>query len=183
MHIKPQFITDKDGKPQFVVLPYDDYRQLVDAPPDVAQVASRSLISADRTKIILPNGGPGAYIDLVRLADYFQRRGTDDLGINQEDMAVNQRAQSLDKFPDDQRDTLDPFVRRHFLPPNSPYRNTMQVTTEVVDALVETGMFIRIKQSYPYFYRPVNALKIVVPALLEYLKEKGPASNPIPLNS
>jgi hypothetical protein len=176
MHIKPQFITDKDGKPQFAVLPYNDYLSLVDASIDVTQVAPSGLISADRTKITLPNGGPGGYIDLVRLADYFQRRGTCDL-------AVNQRAQSLDKFPDDQRDTLEPFVRRHFLSPDSPYRNTMQVTTEVVDALVDTGMFKRIKKSYPYFYRPVNALEVVVPALLEYLKEKGPASNPIPLYS
>jgi hypothetical protein len=183
MNIKPQFITGKDGQPQFAVLPYEDYCNLVNASSDATHVAPRSLINADRTDITLPNGGPGAYIDLVRLADYFQRRGTCDLGINQMDMAVNQRAQSLEKFPSDQRDTLDPFVRRHFLRPDSPYRNTMQVTTEVVDALVDTGMFKRIKKSYPYFYRPVNALEVVVPALLEYIKQKGPASNPIPLFS
>ncbi|HWW71745.1 MAG TPA: hypothetical protein VN089_17535, partial [Duganella sp.] len=183
MENNPQFITDKDGKRLFAILPYEYYRSLVDGSPSAAHVQSRSLLSEDRKKIILPNGGPGAYIDLIRLADYFQRRGTCDLGISQDDMdmAVNQRAQSLDKFPDDQRDTLDPFVRRHFLPPSSPYRNTMQVTTEVVDALVDTGMFKRIKKKYPYFYRPVNALEVVVPALLEYLQETGPASDPITL--
>jgi hypothetical protein len=183
MQINPQFITDQDGKRLFAVLPYEDYRSLVEASPVATQSPSRSLLSEDRTKIILPNGGQGAYIDLIRLADYFQRRGTCDLGISQQDMAVNQRAQSLDKFPRDQWDTLDPFVRRHFLPPDSPYRNTMQVTTEVVDALVATGMFKRIKKSYPYFYRPVNALEVVAPALLEYLKANGPATNPIPLYS
>lgn len=183
INIKPQFISDKDGKPQFAVLPYNDYLSLVDASSDVMQVARPGLISADRTKITLPNGGPGAYIDLVRLADYFDRRGTCDLGINQMDMAVNQRAQSLEKFPSDQRDTLDPFVRRHFLATSSPYRNTMQVTTEVVEALVDTGMFKRIKKSYPYFYRPVNALEVVVPSLLEYIEEKGRPSNPIELYS
>jgi len=96
-------------------------------------------------------------------------------------MAVNQRAQSLDKFPQDQWDTLDPFVRRHFLLPSSPYRNTMQVTTEVVDALVDTGMFKRIKKKYPYFYRPVNALEVVVPELLKYLEGQDPVRDPIPL--
>lgn len=176
MDIKPQFIIGKDGKPQFAVLLYNDYLSLIDASSEVTQVAPPGLISADGTKVTLPNGGPGAYIDLVRLADYFQRRGTISL-------AVNQRAQSLDKFPDDQRDTLEPFIRRHFLPSDSPYRNTMQVTTELVDTLVETGMFKLIKQSFPYFYRPVKALEIVVPALLEFLKEKGPATNPIQLYS
>lgn len=176
MESNTQFITDEHGKRLFAVLPYEYYRSLVGASPTMTQSTSRTLLSADCTKITLPNGGPGAYIDLVRLADYFQRRGTCDL-------AVNQRAQSLDKFPDNQRDTLDPFIRRHFLPPDSPYRNTMQVTTEVVDALVNTGMFKRIKKSYDYFYRPVNALEIVESALLEYLKDKSPVANPIQLYS
>lgn len=176
MNINPQFIIGKDGKPQFVVLPYNDYLSLIDVSGEGHQVTPPGLINADRTRITLPNGGPGAHIDLVRLADYFDRRGT----IN---LAINQRAQSLDKFPDDQRDTLEPFIRRHFLPPDSPYRNTMQVTTELVDSLIETGMFKLIKQSYPHFYRPVKALEVVVPAMLEYLKEKGPASNPIQLYS
>jgi hypothetical protein len=176
MNIKPQFISDKDGKPQFAVLPYSDYLSLINASSDVIQVPLPGLISADRTKITLPNGGPGAHIDLIRLADYFDRRGTCDL-------AVNQRAQALEKFPSNQSDTLDPFVRRHFLAKGSPYRNTMQVTTEVVDALVDTGMFRRIKKSYPYFYRPVNALEVVVPVLLEYIEEKGRPSNSIELYS
>ena len=59
----------------------------------------------------------------------------------------------------------------------------MQVTTELVDTLVETGMFKLIKQSFPYFYRPVKALEIVIPALLEFLKENGPETNPIQLYS
>lgn len=177
MDIKPQFIIGMDGKPQFAVLTYNDYVGLIEATGEGTQLAPPGLINADRSKITLPNGGPGAHIDLTRLADYFQRRGT----IN---LAVNQRAQSLDKFPQNQRDTLEPFIRRHFLPPDSPYRNTMQVTTELVDALVETGMFKLIKHSYPdLFYRPVKALEIVVPVLLEYLKTKGPATNPIELYS
>lgn len=190
MENNPQFITDKDGKREYVVLPYEFYLSLVGGSASAA--TSSSLLSEDRKSITLPNGGPGAHIDVIRLADYFQRRGTCDLGISQEDqdtdrklrdMAVNQRAQSLEKFPADQRDTLDPFVRRHFLPLNSPYRNTMQVTTDVVDALVDTGMFKRIKKKYPYFYRPVNALEVVVPALLEYLQANGPTSDPIVLFS
>ena len=70
------------------------------------------------------------------------------------------RAQAYDKFPSNQLDTLDPLIRREFLPANSPYQNTMQATTEVVDALVESGLFIRTKKHFEGFYRPVKALDV-----------------------
>lgn len=168
-----QFLLDSTGKPQFAVLPYDTYVALVKAAGETFLLGSQeSLLSPDRTKIKLPHGGPGAYLDLVAFAHYWNKRGW-------RDMAINQRAQSLEKFPTDQENTLDPFIRRHFLPGNSPYKNTMQAVAAVVDALVESGLFTRIKKRYPFFYRPVNAIESRADSFKQYLSEQGEPTKPI----
>jgi hypothetical protein len=166
-----QFINGRDGRPQFAVIPYEDYRRMAKA--DDAAFERVCLLSPDRTKISLPNGGPGAYLDLRMLAGHFARHAL-------ESMAINQRAQTLDKFPYDQNNTLDPIIRRYMLVSDSPYKDTMQATTEVVDALVESGLFTRSKIKLPAFYRPVNAIASVASAIREFLAEKGVPQQEIP---
>jgi hypothetical protein len=169
-----QVLLDQNGQPQFAVLPYRNFQTLVSSldPSILHNHKQPSLLSADRKTITLPNGGPNAHIDLVRFADYCDRYGIIDI-------AVNQRAQSLGKFPVNQCDTLDPFIRRHFLAPDSPYKNTMQAVTDVVDALVESGLFRNIKKKYEYFYRPVNAIEVCEKALVQFLQEQNRPKNPI----
>lgn len=160
-----QFILDQNEAPVFAVLPFAEYTRLIGNQnnPEEA-LGSPSLLSADRRFIRLPHGGPGAKLDVLAFVKWLEKRSI----IN---MAVNQRAQTLDKFPHDQMSTLDPVIRTWFLPEGSPYKNTMQATTDVVDALVETGMFTRTKQVYEYFYRPVNAIEVNWEKATEFLKE------------
>jgi len=149
-----QFILDQHESPVFAVLPYAEYMRLIANQNDAHSMApALSLLSEDGRHIRLPHGGPDAQLDIVELLLVLKARGITDL-------AINQRAQTLQKFPDDQADTLDPIIRRELLGQDSPYKNTMQAVTEVVDALVETGIFSRAKKSYPCFYRPVNALVV-----------------------
>ncbi|WP_460421856.1 hypothetical protein [Pseudomonas sp. ZL2] len=149
-----QFILDQNEAPIFAVLPYAEYTRLVENQRTGAEAPlSPSLLSPDGRYIRLPHGGPGAKLDVLAFVKWLEKRSI----VN---MAINQRAQTLDKFPANQSGTLDPVIRSFFLPQNSPYKNTMQATTDVVDALVETGVFTRIKQSYEYFYRPVNAIEV-----------------------
>ncbi|MDD2113824.1 hypothetical protein NP554_18780 [Pseudomonas asiatica] len=162
-----QLILDQNEAPIFAVLPYAEYTRLIanQSNPKEALTAP-SLLSEDRRYIRLPHGGPGAKLDVVELLDWLNARAITDL-------AINQRAQTLDKFPQDQSMTLDPIIRRVFLPESSPYKNTMQAVAEVVDALVETGCFKRIKKSYPSFYRAVNALEIDWTEASQFLKGRA----------
>jgi len=147
-----QFILDQNESPMFAVLPYAEYMRLIANQNEVQDTANApSLLSEDGRYIRLPHGGPDAQLDIVELLLLLESKGITDL-------AINQRAQTLQKFPDEQADTLDPIIRRELLGKDSPYQNTMQAVTEVVDALVETGIFSRTKKSYSCFYRPVNAL-------------------------
>ncbi|WP_256824927.1 hypothetical protein [Pseudomonas kurunegalensis] len=160
-----QFILDQNEAPMFAVLPYAEYTRLIENQSNpVEALSAPSLLSADRRFIRLPHGGPGAKLDVFKLLDWLNARAITDL-------AINQRAQTLDKFPQDQSMTLDPIIRRVFLGEGSPYKNTMQAVTEVVDALEETGYFKRTKKSYPsLFYRPVNALEIDWAKAAQFLK-------------
>jgi hypothetical protein len=167
-----QFILDKSKNPTHAILDIDTYRDLIrqgknDLP------TNPSLLSEDGLYVRLPHGGPGACIDLIRLIDYAERNSLLNL-------AINARQQTLEKFQPDQMASLDPMLRICFLPKNSPYRNTMQATSEVVDALVETGLFIRSKRSYEHYYRPVNALDIVEKEVEAFLKKHKRPYNPIP---
>lgn len=167
-----QFIESSDGEPLFAVIPYKEYLHLRSQVPQTGMPVTPSLLSADGRFIRLPNAGPGVFLDVLKLADLVERRGLLDL-------AINQRAQSLDKFPPEQRSTLDPLIRRAFLPAGSSYTNTMQATNEVVDAIVQTGLFRRIQKTYDLFYRPVKALQVVPEALEKFLAEHGRPVDPI----
>ncbi|QVW25356.1 hypothetical protein KJF94_07215 [Pseudomonas hormoni] len=150
-----QFIHGESGEAVFAVLPIDDYRALI-AGGSASESPSRlnPLLNEEQTMIKLPYGGPNAYLSVPELLDYLRKHEIQHL-------AVNQRAQTLDKFPDNQLMTLDPIIRREFLG-DLRYKNTMQATNEVVDALVATGKFRRCKQRYEgIFSRPVNALEVV----------------------
>lgn len=150
-----QFLHDKAGNPVFAVLSMDYYRSLTASESPAIEVGPPNLLVDDGYTVKLPYGGPDAQIDIRDLVRYLLKNGVYDL-------AINQRAQSLDKYPEDQRMTLDPIIRHDFLAKSSPYKNTMQATADVVEALVKSGYFVRIKKKYPYLSRTVNALAIVM---------------------
>jgi len=167
-----QILVDSQGKPAYAVLPYQHYLTLIQDEMKNETQPTNSLLSHDGRYITLPNGGPGARIDVLRLADLVQRRGLFRI-------AINQRAQALDKFPKDQRATLDPLIRRVFLAEDSAYKNTMQASQEVVDALVETGIFKRVQADFDCFYRAVKALEVDNDGLAAYLEKHGSTDSPI----
>lgn len=148
-----QFIHNEAGEAEYAVLPIAHYRALT-AEGSGQEMAPHPLLTEDGTAIKLPYGGPGVCLVIEDLVQYFKENKIKDL-------AINQRAQSLDKYPDEQQMTLDPIIRRVFLVDTSPYRNTMQATAEVIDALVSTGRFRRTKKRYDFFNRAVNALELV----------------------
>lgn len=163
-----QFIHSADGQPLFAVVPMAIYQTLVDNNLSENLPKTASLLSADGRYVRLPNAGPNFHLDVLRLADLFERRGTTCI-------AIAQRAQTLDKFDEEQaRNGLDPLIRRLFLPENSPYRNTMQASNEVVDALVQTGIFEPTMAKFPAWYRPVKSLKINEKELQEFIQKHGP---------
>lgn len=161
-----QYINDSQGKPAFAVIPIADFVAMgTSAAPSLEERSS--LLSEDGLSISLPHGG-GAVIDLRQFIYAWIRRGTVSMS-----MPVNKRRQRYDEFSHETINTLDPVLRRCFLPADSPYRNTMQATTAVVDALVETGVFELVTNSHPGFYRPVQCLRIDEVAANEFIKEHG----------
>lgn len=150
-----QFIHGDDGEAVFAVMPIGMYRNLIaGGARSEASASNHPLLNEEQTMIKLPYGGPNAYLHVPDLLAYLKDHGITHL-------AINQRAQTLDKFPPEQSMTLDPIIRREFLG-DLRYKNTMQATTEVIDALVSTGHFRRIKQRYEgMFNRAVNALEVI----------------------
>lgn len=168
-----QFLLGSDHQPVFAVLPYEEYRKLLKLASENQTATPRP--SSDKHKTVpLPHGGPGASLDLVRLAAYCIQHDI-------ESIAVNMRAQSYDKFPPNQLNTLDPLIRREFLPQGSPYKNTMQATTELVNSLVDSGLFINAKRHFPGFYRPVNALDVCRDAMGAFWVANGSPESQIEL--
>ncbi|XEG73997.1 hypothetical protein QA447_07140 [Pseudomonas sp. abacavir_1] len=163
-----QVIYDMNNKPAFAVLPYPEYEKIMTLLAEKLDQPS-PLLSEDGLFIRLPHGGPDACIDLIVLANYCYERSL--IAI-----AIGARQQRLSKFDANQVGALDPLIRMCFLRPDSPYRNTMQATTEVVDALVETGLFKRTKRDFnnakegQQFYRPVLALDVNEDAVKAFVK-------------
>lgn len=163
-----QVIYDTNNKPAFAVLPYHEYEKIMTLLAEKLDQPS-PLLSEDGLFIRLPHGGPDAQIDLIVLANYCYERSL--IAI-----AIGARQQRLSKFEINQVGALDPMIRMCFLKQDSPYRNTMQATTEVVDALVETGMFKRTKRDFnnavegQQFYRPVLALEVNEAAVKAFVK-------------
>lgn len=162
-----QFINGPDGTPAFAVIPYADFLALEGRDEGNTTSSSDSLLSEDGLYITLPHGGPGARLDLRQFIDAWVRRGTISV------LAVNKRQQGLSKFTGDAANSLDPILRRCFLPEGSPYVNSMQATTPVVDALVETGVFHKTVQHMPGFYRAVQCIAIDEDKAREFLRKHG----------
>lgn len=149
-----QFIHNEAGEAEYAVMPIRDYRKLVSATEAGFEDEAHRLLTEDKKAVRLPYAGPGTVLDIEDLISYLTKHGINDL-------AINQRAQTLDKFPKEQAMTLDPIIRREFLVPGSPYANTMQASIDVVDALVSTGRFRRTKKRYSFFNRAVNAIELL----------------------
>lgn len=147
-----QFIHNENGEAEYAVMPIAYYRSLTSQGSD--SDTAHPLLTQDKKAVKLPYGGPGTCLVIDDLVDYLKKHGIKDL-------AINQRAQVLGAYPKEQEMTLDPIIRREFLMQDSSYRNTMQATGEVVDALVSTGRFRRTKKRYDFFNRAVNALELV----------------------
>ncbi len=169
-----QYINDADGKPVFVVIPYAELSR--GDSPAVAESnagASDSLLSDDGLFIRLPHGGPNARVDLLQFIDAWARRGTISV------LAINKRRQTYEEFEGEARNGLDAILRRCFLPKDSPYKNTMQATTAVVDALIETGVFSRSIESMPGYYRPVQCIRLNEEKAAEFLQKHGKPNAPL----
>lgn len=150
MSVPAQIIHDANEQPLFAVLPYQVYTELMQK----AQL--RSTPQEARLRFVrLPYGGPDARLDVLKLVEWMLREKIYEI-------PVNQRAQGYDKFPADQLLTLDPLIRRYFLKKDSPYINTMQATSEVIDTLEKTGLFERSRMKTPAFFRAVNSIKLNV---------------------
>lgn len=163
-----QFLSDDSGKPVFAVLPVAVYQALIEQQNGSELPTAPSLLSANGRYVKLPYGGPEARLDLLRLTDLCQRLQTTRL-------AIGHRAQGLDKFSDQEvRHGLDPWIRRFFLGEDSPYKNTMQATSEVVAALVKSGLFERATLRFPHYHRAVKSLKVNQAALRAFLGQHGP---------
>lgn len=172
-----QYINGADGKPAFVVIPYAEFSR--GDSPVVAEgeaSASDSLLSDDGLFIRLPHGGPDAKIDLLQFIDAWARRGTISV------LAINKRRQAYEKFEGEALNGLDAILRRCFLPKDSPYKNTMQATTAVVDALVETGVFSRSLESMLGYYRPVQCIRINEEKAAEFLQKHGKPNAPLDIH-
>ncbi len=81
MTSKAQFIYDDEQQPLFAILPYAEYKRLLGEDQPAPQ--KPSLLSEDRLSVRLPNGGPGAHIDLPRFVDYWCKTGLLSMPINQ----------------------------------------------------------------------------------------------------
>lgn len=161
-----QFINHPDGSPQFAVIPYREYRKLLQEKTELLAKkgyydgcrsldrevdSAEPLLSADGCFITLPNGR-GARLDLRQfIAVWLKSRPS-------MTMMVNRRNRAYSTFEGEERNTLDPIIRRCFLPPDSPYLNTVQATTAVVEALLQTGIFTEERKSLPGYYRPVKCI-------------------------
>ena len=178
MSLRYQYINGADGQPAFVVIPYAEFSR------DQSQVeaksheefASDSLLSADGLFVRLPHGGPDARMDLRQFIDAWVRRGTISV------LAIYKKQQAYEKFKNEAQNGLDAILRRCFLPKDSPYINTMQATTAVVDALVETGVFSQSLESMPGFYRPVQCIRINDEKAVEFLHTHGKPTHPLDIH-
>jgi hypothetical protein len=156
-----QFLYSDDGQPLFAVITYEQFKMVShllsnNAPPQMQQTLvsqkKSDLLSADGSSITLPHGG-GNQLCIADLVEYFLSNCIVKL-------AINQRAQRFDVYPDNQKSTLDPLIRWNCLK-NTPYLNTMQSVQSFIDALVSTGIFKRTTHFFPMFKRSVNAIEII----------------------
>lgn len=183
-----QILKDEHGNPLFAVIPYLDYLNLLKELDKKNQQAPVSNI----TEIPLPYS-KGAFLDVIRFVDFFH--SLHQQGINS--IPVDARNEVLDSLleryttPESQKyPGLDVLIRLCFLPADSPYKNTRQAVKEVVHSLENTGIFTLTTETFPNFYRAVNAIQYNPNAGLAYLQKHGAIdkngistiTSPIPLN-
>ncbi|MGZ9568792.1 hypothetical protein ACVTTK_05435 [Alcaligenes nematophilus] len=161
-----QFINDAMNNPLFAIIPIDLYRQLQQQGADLDPAPRPSLLSEDGRFVTLPYGGPDARIDVALFICLWHRQGL-------WQMPINKRAHKYSDFPENRTMTLDPVIRRVFLNPGSAYVNTMQASDDVVEALVETGAFKRVKVANPSFSRPVDGIEIIASGADKFLEQHG----------
>jgi hypothetical protein len=156
-----QYINDEGGTPIFAIVPMARYMELLKAnkADDATEASSASLFNADEWVVKLPHAGVFGFLDVRALITWMRNTFPDHT------VAINNRAQSLSAFPDEQYETLDPWIRRNLSEPAQKYLNTMQATNAVVDALVETGIFKRVKMSVSWSPRKINGLRLDVDKL------------------
>lgn len=166
---KVQFITDENNVNVFAVVPIKLYEALVEGQEIPLDIQTKSrLLSADGRYVSFLNAEPSAKLDVLQLVELLKRLGA-------KNIAIAQRAQTLEKFEKEQiLNGLDPMLRTFFLPKDSPYRNTMQANNELVQALVETGIFQHTTAKFDAWYRPVKSLKINQRALESFIEKHGP---------
>ncbi|RJG12915.1 hypothetical protein D3879_06440 [Pseudomonas cavernicola] len=185
------------GRSDFLILwspsaSYDEYKRVF--PTEGQPVAKTEIKEGIPLSIRLPNGGPNATIDLPSFVDYWCRKGI-------LSMPISQRAKPFKDFEPRERFSVEALVRVSFI--SESYRNTMQVTTEVAQELIATGLFklvkfdsARMKDGYPFvrsealvkeehavldiekYSRAVKCLEIVEDVAVQYVKEHKP-SKPI----
>lgn len=181
-----QFVNDQEGLPVLAILPYPLYEKLIAMQPQVTELPNP--LNVEGRYINLPEA-PGEKIDLDRLVEYCLSQSAESMAAGDDSdeilrdyelsLPVNARTQALELFKRQQRGGLDHLIREHFLPEDSPYKNTMQATAAVVDALVKTGLFVKTKRKFD-FYRPVNALDFNQAAGLKFREGKPKVDKPIP---
>lgn len=184
-----QFILGEDQEPLFAVIPYSEYTRVF-APKEQA-IKDLESPKGIPLSIRLPNGGSKAAIDLSQFVEYWCRNGI-------LSMPINQRAKPLKDFEYRERFSIEAMVRVCFVPES--YRNTMQMTKEVTDKLVATGLFREVKfdsarlQSdgeifrrsealvteehahldFAKYSRAVKCLEIVEDVAIQFMKENKP---------
>lgn len=152
---------DASGNPIQVLLSWVEYQKLINP-----EKPGKSLETNDPNRIRLPGTNGLMALDVQALVENLHVLGAVVI-------PINCKAQALDAFGENENVTLEVVVRC-MLGQESPYKNTMQCTNALVDALVETGRFercraksakLQINHSCPYplkqFYRPVHCLRIV----------------------
>ncbi|SEI41647.1 hypothetical protein SAMN04244572_00112 [Azotobacter beijerinckii] len=129
-----QFILGENQEPLFAVIPYNEYMRVFASKEQTVRESETP--KGIPLSIRLPNGGPGAAINLPRFVEYWSRKGI-------LSMPINQRAKPFKDFESRERLSVEALVRMCFV--SESYRNTMQVVTEVTDQLVATGLFQLVK--------------------------------------
>lgn len=164
----PQLIKDELGNPIFALVPYKEYLTLL----KTANQNADAQIS-EVTEIPLPYGG-GHAINVIQLVDFSHRLFQQ--GINS--IPIDARNEVLSKLmeryttPESQAyPGLDILIRLYFLPKGSGYRNTRQAVRAVIDALVDTGIFILTREVFSNSHRAINALQYIPETGSRYLTQ------------
>jgi hypothetical protein len=149
---------DASGNPTQVLMSWVEYQKLLSGKPKLDGAA----LQTNPNEIRLPGAGNYA----LNVVDLVARLKTWGFSI----IPICARAKKLTEFEGYEKNSLEYVIRADILGPESPYHNTMQCTTLVIEALVHSGWFERCKDKGPRYsdgrpfvetyYRAVMCLKI-----------------------